>query len=122
MGRSHFPLLGSTVCSSLANAEVYNAEAVGAFEAMKLAKARVRANPNIKKIFLFLNNSAVVDGILRPTPALSQGAYIGLRRVAKGLLPSVTTKVLWVPGHKDIYGKETADTLAKRGLELLRPH
>ncbi|KAL6702198.1 ribonuclease H-like domain-containing protein [Trichoderma pleuroticola] len=76
----------------LSNAEVYDAEAVGAFEAIKLARARALANPDIREILLFLDNSA--------------------------LLPRVTTKVAWVPGHKDILGNEEADRLAKEGLEL----
>lgn len=63
------------------------------FEAVKLAKERVRSDPDIKEIILFLDNSAVVDGILGPTPASSQGAYIGLRKIAKELLPDVTTRV-----------------------------
>lgn len=108
-------------CGNLPNAEVYDAEAVGAFEALKLAKTRIRSNPDIKELILFLDNSAVVDGILGTTPASSQNAYMGLRRIAKEILPEVITRVAWVPGHKDIHGNETADALAKRGSELPRP-
>lgn len=43
---------------------------------------------------------------------------MGLRKIAKELQPSVTTKVAWVPGHKDVHGNEVADTLAKEGSEL----
>ena len=107
---------------SLANAEVYDAEAVGAFEALKLARDRIRADPDIKELILFLDNSAVVDGILGPTPASSQGAYMGLRKIAKELQPSVTTRVSWVPGHKDVHGNEVADALAKEGSELPTTH
>lgn len=107
-------------CGYLANAEVYDAEAVGAFEAMKLARIRIASNPDIKEILLFLDNSAVVDGILGNTPASSQGAYMGLRKIAKELQPHVTTKVAWVPGHKDVLGNERADKLAKEGSELPR--
>lgn len=78
---------------SPANAEVYDAEAVGAFEAPKLAKDRIRAGPGIKEIILFLDNSAVADGILGPIPASSQGAYMGLRKIANELLPAVIIKV-----------------------------
>ncbi|KKO96446.1 hypothetical protein THAR02_11453, partial [Trichoderma harzianum] len=108
----------TTACGPLANAEVYDAEAVGAFEAMKLARTRALANPDIREILLFLDNSAVVDGILGPTPASSQGAYMGLRQIAQRLLPRVTTRVAWVPGHKDVLGNEEADRLAKEGSEL----
>lgn len=51
----------------------------------------------MKEFILFLENSAVVDGI-------------GLRKIAKELLPAVTTKVAWGPGHKDVYRNEVADT------------
>lgn len=67
----------------LPNAEVYDAEAVGAFEAIKLAKERIRSDPDIKEVILFLDNSAVVDGTLGLTPPSSQGAYMGLRKMAK---------------------------------------
>lgn len=33
----------------------------------------------------------------------------------------MTTRVAWVPGHKDIHGNETADALAKGGSELPKP-
>ncbi|KKO96477.1 pyruvate decarboxylase, partial [Trichoderma harzianum] len=85
---------------------------------MKLARTRALANPDIQEILLFLDNSAVVDGILGPTPASSQGAYMGLRQIAQKLLPRVTTRVAWVPGHKDVLGNEEADRLAKEGSEL----
>lgn len=105
----------TTSCGHLPNAEVYDAEA------LKLARTRIAADPIIKELILFLGNSVVVDGILGPTPASSQGAYMGLRKIAKKPLPEVITRVAWVPGHKDIYGNETADALAKRGSELPRP-
>ncbi|KAL6898422.1 hypothetical protein GGI43DRAFT_407685 [Trichoderma evansii] len=41
-----------------------------------------------------------------------------LRKIVKGLLPAVSTKVAWVPGYKDVYGNEVADALAKEGSEL----
>ncbi|KAL7919595.1 ribonuclease H-like domain-containing protein, partial [Trichoderma austrokoningii] len=105
----------------LPNAEVYDAEAVGAFEAMKLARERTRQDPSINEVILFLDNSAVVDGILGQTPHSSQSAYMGLRKIAKELLPGIHTKVAWVPGHKDILGNEAADKLAKEGSELPPP-
>ena len=105
----------------LPNAEVYDAEAVGAFEAIKLAKKRIQSDPDIKELILFLDNSAVVDGILGLTPASTQGVYMGLRKIAKDLSPNTVTKVAWVPGHKDIYGNEVADKLAKEGSELPTP-
>lgn len=54
---------------SLLNAEVYNAEAVGAFEGLKLRRERICADPSIKELILFLDNLSVVDSILGPTPA-----------------------------------------------------
>ncbi|EHK19747.1 uncharacterized protein TRIVIDRAFT_68247 [Trichoderma virens Gv29-8] len=47
-------------CGYLANAEVYDAEAVGAFEAIKLTRTQIALNPDIKEILLFLDNSAVL--------------------------------------------------------------
>ncbi|KAL7940224.1 hypothetical protein V8C42DRAFT_363610 [Trichoderma barbatum] len=104
----------TTACGYLPNAEVYDAEAVGAYEGMKLTRTRVMANPDIKEVLLFLDNSSVVDGILGTTPASSQRAYMGLRNIAQKLLPGVTTRVAWVPGHKDVLGNETAGKLARR--------
>ncbi|KAL7922562.1 ribonuclease H-like domain-containing protein, partial [Trichoderma austrokoningii] len=104
----------------LPNAEVYDAEAVGAFEAMKLARERARQDPSINEVILFLDNSAVVDGILGQTPRSSQSAYMGLRKIARELLPGTHTKVAWVPGHQDILGNEAADKLAKEGAILHR--
>jgi hypothetical protein len=43
---------------------------------------------------------------------------MGLRQIAQKLLPRVTTRVAWVPGHKDVLGNEEADRLAKEGSEL----
>ncbi|KAL7940263.1 hypothetical protein V8C42DRAFT_338089 [Trichoderma barbatum] len=83
--RSHLPLP--------TGAELYGTEVVGTIEAMKPAKVRVTANPDIREIILFLDNSAVVDGILGTTPASSQGAYMGLRKAVKELQPQVITKV-----------------------------
>ncbi|KKO96471.1 hypothetical protein THAR02_11428 [Trichoderma harzianum] len=121
MGSDYFHELKATSGSGyLANSEVYDAEAVAAHEAMKLAKERVQANPNVREILLFLDNSSVVDSVLGKTPASSQSSYIGLRKIAKDLLPEVTTKVAWVPGHKDVFGNEKADTLAKEGASLPR--
>ncbi|PON20241.1 hypothetical protein TGAM01_v210883 [Trichoderma gamsii] len=103
---------------ALPNADVYDAEAVGAFEGINLAEERIRSDPDIEEVILFLDNSAVVDGILGLTPASSQGAYMGLRTIAKDLQPGIRTRVAWVPGRKDIHGNETADKLAKEGSEL----
>lgn len=99
----------TTACGYIPNTEVYDAEAVGAFEATKLAKTRIRDNPDITEVLLFLDNTAVIDGILGKPPDSSQGAYMGLRNIAKELSPRVNTRVAWVPGHKDILGNERAD-------------
>ncbi|KAL7922561.1 hypothetical protein ACQKWADRAFT_82194 [Trichoderma austrokoningii] len=88
---------------------------------MKLARERARQDPSINEVILFLDNSAVVDGILGQTPHSSQSAYMGLRRIARELLPGIHTRVAWVPGHKDIPGNEAADKLAKEGSELPTP-
>lgn len=94
---------------------------VGAFEAIKLARERIRSDPDIKGVHPLPGHSAVVDGILGLTPASSQGAYMGFRKIAKDLSPNALTKVAWVPGHKDIHGNEVADKLAKEGSELPTP-
>lgn len=75
------------------NAEVYDIEAVGAYEVIKLAKEQIRSNPDIKEVILFLDNLAVVDGILGQILYSLQYAYMGLRKIAKDLRPGVCTKV-----------------------------
>jgi hypothetical protein len=47
----------------LENAEVYDAEAQGTLEAMKLVQLRIRDNLDIGDAYFFLDNSAVVDGL-----------------------------------------------------------
>jgi ribonuclease HI len=101
----------------LEHAEVYDAEAQGALEAMKLVQLRIRENPEIGDAYFFLDNSAVVDGLLGTPPASSQHAYIKFGKLAEALLPRKTI-VAWVPGHKDVPGNEVADRLAKEGSEL----
>jgi hypothetical protein len=64
----------------------------------------------------FLDNSAVVDGLLGVPPASSQHAYIKFGKLAESLLPRKTT-VIWVPRHKDVPGNEIADRLAKEGSD-----
>jgi hypothetical protein len=58
----------------LENAEVYDAEAQGALEAMKLVQLRIREDPSIGDAYFFLDNSALVDGLLGTPPASSQNA------------------------------------------------
>jgi ribonuclease HI len=82
----------------LPNAEVYNAEAVMAHKAIKLAREQIQADPDIKEIILFLDNSAVVNGILGKTPHSLQRAYMGLRKIAKDLQPRIRTKI--APRHR----------------------
>ncbi|KAK0755682.1 hypothetical protein N5P37_011768 [Trichoderma harzianum] len=99
---------------------VYDAEAVGAFEAIKLAKLRIADTPDINELVLFLDKSAVVDGILGTTSASSQGAYMGIRRIAK-VIQSRFTPELRGSRDKDIYDNETADALAKGVQEFQDP-
>ncbi|RFU78528.1 reverse transcriptase [Trichoderma arundinaceum] len=104
----------------LMNSEVYDAEAVGALKALELSRRLVTTTlkGKVSEIMLFLDNSAVVDGILGKTPDSSQGTYMKLRNIARELLPAIKIKVSWVPGHKNVLGNERADQLAKEGSEL----
>jgi hypothetical protein len=84
---------------------------------MKLMQLRIRENPEIGDAYFFLDNSAVVDGLLGIPPASSQHAYIKFGKLAEQILPRKTI-VTWVPGHKDVPSNEVADRLAKEGSEL----
>lgn len=89
----------TTAKGRLPNAEVYDAEAVGGLEAMKLAQARAAENSEIKVILLFLDNSAVKDGILRNPPESSRGAHMRMHNIALKLQPHITIRAAWVPRH-----------------------
>ncbi|KAL7910914.1 hypothetical protein GGI35DRAFT_445956 [Trichoderma velutinum] len=112
----------TSACGYILNTEVYNTEAVGAYKAIKLTREQVHLNPSIRKIILFLNNSAVIDSILGKTPDSSQSAYIRLRKIAKNLSPHIITEVAWVPGHKDIFRNKEANKWVKAGSELPGRH
>jgi ribonuclease HI len=105
------------ILGRLENAEVYDAEAQGALEAMKLVQQRIRTDHTIGDAFFFLDNSAVVDGLLGIPPASSQHAYIKFGKLAEAILPRRMIVAL-VPGHRDVPGNEMADRLAKEGSEL----
>jgi hypothetical protein len=66
----------------LENAEVYDAEAQGALEAMKLVQLRIREDPSKGDALVFLDNSAVVDGLLGNPSASSQHTYIKFGKLA----------------------------------------
>jgi ribonuclease HI len=84
---------------------------------MKLVQLRIQDNPEIGDAYFFLDNSAVVDGLLGVPPASSQHAYIKFGKLAEAILPRKTI-VAWVPENKDVPGNEVADRPAKEGTEL----
>jgi hypothetical protein len=71
-------------------AEVYDAEAQVALEAMQPIQQRIREDPGIRDAYFFLDNSAVVDGLLGTPSASSQHAYIKFGKLAEAILPHKT--------------------------------
>ncbi|PKK44111.1 hypothetical protein CI102_14790 [Trichoderma harzianum] len=67
--------------------EVYDAEARGAAQAMKLALRIIRDSPLVREAYFFLNHSAVVDGLLGTPPESSQEEYIAFQKGAKAAYP-----------------------------------
>ena len=110
---------------SLANSEVFDAEAMGAAQAIKTAEDIVKQDQRVKEAHFFLDNTSVVKGLLGEAPVSSQREFVEFQHAAMRMAPCKVL-VSWVPGHKDIPGNEIADQLAKRGTELppqlYRPH
>ena len=73
----------TTAFGPLPNAEVCDAEALGALKAMELMCARCEETLNIIEVHLYLDNSAVADGLRGKPPASMQHAYLQFQKLAK---------------------------------------
>lgn len=87
--------------------EVFDAEAVGAMEALK-ASLEIQA----PQYYVCLDNQAVLQCLGGQPSDPSQDA-LEFRRLAQ----SNTVSAKWSPGHTDIPGNEAADKLAKTGAD-----
>jgi ribonuclease HI len=97
-------------------AEVFDAEAEGAWQALRTAVAIAeQAGGQRPDITVCTDNTGVVSSINGTASASSQAAFLKFQRTAEQYRGKVTVK--WVPGHCDIQGNELADKLAKEGVE-----
>ena len=104
-------------------AEVFDAEAVALNEGFKQAIHLIPNSPQlscISRIFVFLDNSAVLSLALNSPVCSSQNQFEELEKNACAWLernPSNRIHLDWVPGHTDIEGNEKADQQAKDGAK-----
>jgi len=97
-------------------AEVFDAEAEGAWQALRTAVATAeQVGGKRPDITVCTDNTGVVSSINGTASASSQAAFIKFQRIAEQYRGKATIK--WVPGHCDIQGNELADKLAKEGAE-----
>lgn len=108
-----------TAIGALDKAEVFDAEITGALAAAQLTARFLETQPTPTAAHYFLDNQAVVSGLLKAPPDRSQDKFLAFRDLAKvAARKGCQTFVSWVPGHKNVEGNEAADALAKKGSEL----
>lgn len=78
-------------------------------------------NPHIKHLLFLSDNQAALSTITDTTAHPAQGASILFRRHVDNLLLTSNpfdVELIWIPGHKGIFGNERADGIAKAAVNL----
>jgi ribonuclease HI len=94
---------------------VYNRELEGATLAMELGSQLASENT---KVQVFVDNQAAIYRLGKPSD--KPGQHWQLRSIKAGRnirRKGAQAQINWVPGHKDIKGNETADSLAKEATK-----
>jgi len=76
-------------------------------------------NPHIKHLIFLSDNQAAISTITDTTAHPAQGASILFRRHVDNLLLTSNpfdVELIWIPGHKGIFGNERADSIAKAAV------
>ena len=82
-------------------------------------KPHVAQNPHIKHLIFLSDNQAAISTITDTTAHPAQGASILFRRHVDNLLLTSNpfdVELIWIPGHKGIFGNERADGIAKAAV------
>src|SRR6202012_2503185 len=107
------------------NAEVFDAEAIGALAGLKAA-LQLETAKYAENLWVFLDNLEVATQLLGHTSSSSQAVFnefyklapLWLARQRLAHIPIGAVQIKWVPGHTKIPGNEAADSMAKEGARM----
>ena len=101
--------------------EVYDAEMEGLARGAEKTREWIHErgpDHGVARIWFFADNTGALQRIYKGTPGYNQECSRRFRQAIHSILdlhPKIKVNLEWVPGHHNIAGNDTADTLAKRG-------
>jgi ribonuclease HI len=95
---------------------VFTAEVIAFDLAAEIAKA---SPPNFTKCIIYADSQAAIKGIVKPQKQSGQSIIISAIDNIESLQSqrTMTIKITWIPGHRDIHGNETVDKHAKEAAK-----